>query len=159
MKQTRENGLTVGFVSVTERKKVVDVLEGRVPDHDGAIPAAEGGNPLFFPLLILALILFGIVESTTPPGSPPRDLGSRSAVIPKSSTAEPTSSPTKRRYVPDHHDAEVVKKIKHSEVELRDRNTVLRGNKPNVRLLLQYLSLVDWSFRTLLPYELLMQIN
>jgi hypothetical protein len=28
-----------------------------------------------------------------------------------------------------------------------------------VRLLLQYLSLVDWSFRTLLPYELLMQIN
>ncbi|EKM78370.1 hypothetical protein AGABI1DRAFT_101097 [Agaricus bisporus var. burnettii JB137-S8] len=112
MKQTRENGLTVGFVSVTERKKVVDVLEGRIPDHDDAIPAAE-------------------VESTTPPGSPPRDLRSRSATAPKSSAAEPTSSPTKRRYAPDHHDAEVVKKIKLSEVELRDRNTVLRGNKPN----------------------------
>lgn len=142
MKQTRENGLTVGFVSVTERKKVVDVLEGRIPDHDDAIPAAEGGSSSCS-FSEQHLTLFRLVESTTPPGSPPRDLRSRSATAPKSSAAEPTSSPTKRRYAPDHHDAEVVKKIKLSEVELRDRNTVLRGNKPNVRLLLHYASLAD----------------
>lgn len=34
MKQTREYGLTFGFVSVTERKHVVDWLEGRTSDHD-----------------------------------------------------------------------------------------------------------------------------
>lgn len=33
----------------------------------------------------------------------------------------------------DSQDVEVVKKIKQNEVELRDRNTVLRGTKPNVR--------------------------
>ena len=42
------------------------------------------------------------------------------------------SSPPKRRYVADTHDIEVVKKMKQQEVELRDRNTVLRGLKPNV---------------------------
>lgn len=74
-----------------------------------------------------------LVESTTPPGSPPRGLRALPPTTQKSTAAEPTSSPTKRRYVPDLHDAEVVKKIKQSEVELRDRNTVLRGNKPNAR--------------------------
>jgi parafibromin len=39
MKQTRENGLAVGFVSVTERKKVVDALEA---EHGTVVPAAEG---------------------------------------------------------------------------------------------------------------------
>ena len=43
-----------------------------------------------------------------------------------------TTSPLKRRYVADSQDAEIVKRIKQSEVELRDRNTVLRGIKPNV---------------------------
>ena len=33
MKQARDNGLTVGLVSVTERKSVVDWLEGKVADH------------------------------------------------------------------------------------------------------------------------------
>lgn len=42
MKQSRENGLTVGFVSVTERKAVVDWLEGRISDHDHIGPAGEG---------------------------------------------------------------------------------------------------------------------
>lgn len=32
----------------------------------------------------------------------------------------------------DPKDTEVVKRIKQNEVELRDRNTVLRGVKPNV---------------------------
>jgi len=39
MKQTRENGLTTGYVSITERKTVVDWLEGRIPDHDRIRPA------------------------------------------------------------------------------------------------------------------------
>jgi parafibromin len=38
MKQTREHGLTVGFVSVTERKHVVDWLEGRTSDQDRVVP-------------------------------------------------------------------------------------------------------------------------
>ncbi|KAF9443369.1 CDC73-domain-containing protein [Macrolepiota fuliginosa MF-IS2] len=113
MKQTRENGLSVGFVSVTERKTVVDWLEGRISDHDRIGPAAE-------------------VESTTPPGSPPRNLRTLPAAVQKSAaTTETTTSPSKRRYVPDSHDIDVVKKIKQSEVELRDRSSVLRGNKPN----------------------------
>lgn len=38
MKQTREYGLTAGFVSVTERKHVVDWLEGRTVDLDRVAP-------------------------------------------------------------------------------------------------------------------------
>lgn len=38
MKQAREYGLTVGFVSVTERKHVVDWLEGRTSDQDRVAP-------------------------------------------------------------------------------------------------------------------------
>lgn len=49
------------------------------------------------------------------------------------------SSPTKRRYVTDASDVQVVKKIKQAEIELQDRNTVLRGIKPNVR------SVFRWS--------------
>ncbi|KAJ3569996.1 hypothetical protein NP233_g4689 [Leucocoprinus birnbaumii] len=112
MKQTRENGLTAGYVSITERKTVVDWLEGRIPDHDRIGPAPE-------------------VESTTPPGSPPRNLRTLPTATQKSATAEVTSTPAKRRYAPDSHDIDVVKRIKQTEVELRDRNTVLRGTKPN----------------------------
>jgi parafibromin len=38
MKQARECGLIVGFVSVTERKNVVDWLEGRISDSDRIVP-------------------------------------------------------------------------------------------------------------------------
>jgi hypothetical protein len=38
----------------------------------------------------------------------------------------------KRKYKTDANDAEVVKRIRQSEIELQDRNTVLRGSKPNV---------------------------
>ncbi|TFK25744.1 RNA polymerase II accessory factor [Coprinopsis marcescibilis] len=124
MKQTREHGLAAsGFVSVTERKKVVEWLKGTGGDESRIIPfgsaAAEG-------------------ESTTPPGTP---LG-KFASLPQTATpsknarssttaATSTSSPAKRRYVPDNADIEVVKKIKANEVELKDRKTVLRGIKPN----------------------------
>lgn len=38
MKQARENGLAVGFVSVTERKRLVDWLEGKVSDLPNIVP-------------------------------------------------------------------------------------------------------------------------
>ena len=38
MKQARENGLAVGFVSVTERKGVVDWLEGKIVDSERIAP-------------------------------------------------------------------------------------------------------------------------
>lgn len=38
MKQARENGLAVGFVSVTERKSIVDWLEGKIVHHDRIVP-------------------------------------------------------------------------------------------------------------------------
>ncbi|KAJ7781790.1 RNA polymerase II-associated protein [Mycena maculata] len=111
MKQARENGLAVGFVSVTERKNVVEWLEGKVADQERIVPL--------------------VAETTTPPGTPP----STSKMLPttphRSSTTAATASPSKRRYVADTRDFEVVKKIKQNEVELRDRNSVLRGTKPN----------------------------
>jgi parafibromin len=38
MKQARDNGLTGGLVSVTERKGVVDWLEGKVASHPNVVP-------------------------------------------------------------------------------------------------------------------------
>ncbi|KAH9483530.1 Cell division control protein 73 [Psilocybe cubensis] len=113
MKQAREHGLAVGFVSVTERKHVVDWLEGKASDNDRIAPLAS--------------------DSTTPPGTPPRTTtGQALPVTPRARNAEAaTSSPAKRRYVADSHDLEVVKKIKQNESELRDRTTVLRGTKAN----------------------------
>lgn len=40
MRQARENGLTLGFVSVTERKGVVDWLEGRLQNSERIVPLA-----------------------------------------------------------------------------------------------------------------------
>jgi parafibromin len=40
IKQAREAGLAAGFVSVTERKRLVDWLEGTVEEHDGLVPTA-----------------------------------------------------------------------------------------------------------------------
>ncbi|KAL0576224.1 accessory factor associated with RNA polymerase II [Marasmius crinis-equi] len=121
MKQAREGGLLTGFVSVTERKSVVDWLEGAVEDHPRIKPIGS--------------------VTTTPPGTPPRSThqralpGTTPAAKPSSSSLPSTqtssTSPTKRRYVADSHDMEVVKKIKLQEVELRDRDSVLRGNKAN----------------------------
>ncbi|KAI0062129.1 RNA polymerase II accessory factor [Artomyces pyxidatus] len=117
MKQAREHGLAVGFVSVTERKGVVQWLEGKIPRLDSIVPAAA--------------------ESTTPPGSPPpsayaRGRGTAGARAAQGLGGEHAGvGATKRRYVPDAADVEAVKKIKQGEVELRDRTTVLRGVKPN----------------------------
>ncbi|KAH7884842.1 RNA pol II accessory factor, Cdc73 family-domain-containing protein [Phlebopus sp. FC_14] len=118
MKQARESGLAVGFVSVTERKSVVEWLEGKAQNDERIKPLAPA-------------------ESTTPPGTPPHagTVSAAPSTTPKRAThghgPDATTSPTKRRYVTDAQDAEVVKRIKQNEVELRDRNTVLRGIKPN----------------------------
>ncbi|KAI9446951.1 RNA polymerase II accessory factor [Russula earlei] len=123
MKQAREHGLLAGtFVGLTERKSIVDWLRRTVTGLDSIVP---------------------LTESTTPPGTPPPSAYRR----PPSSThhtqalsstsarshgdAVQTASPSKRRYVPDVADMEVVKKIRQGEIELRDHNTVLRGIKNN----------------------------
>jgi parafibromin len=126
MKQAREHGFPAGgFVGLTERKSIVDWLKRAVTVLDSVVPLSE---------------------STTPPGSPPPSVYrhlpapsssvSHTQALPSTSSrsrgdAGPTASPPKRRYVPDAADVEVVKKIRQSEVELRDHNTVLRGIKNN----------------------------
>ncbi|TFK32607.1 RNA polymerase II accessory factor [Crucibulum laeve] len=119
MKQARESGLIHEFVSVTDRKNVVDWLGGA---GDGRILAAT------------------TAESSTPPGSPTRAPSALHAMpgrtksradIAASSSATPAVTGKRPKYVPDAADVEVVKKIKSNEVELRDRNTVLRGIKAN----------------------------
>lgn len=103
-------------------------------------------------------------ESTTPPGTPPHpSAASLPLTTPKrvAHAADTTTSPSKRRYVPDQQDVEVVKRIKQNEVELHDRNTVLRGTKPNVRLnLIMNTSLCHQPRpRISLPYKLPMPKN
>ncbi|KAL1758469.1 RNA polymerase II-associated protein [Schizophyllum commune] len=44
MKQARENGMTVGMVSITERKAVLDYLEGRIEDHPSIIHKDAGNG-------------------------------------------------------------------------------------------------------------------
>ncbi|KAH9842453.1 RNA polymerase II-associated protein [Rhodofomes roseus] len=112
VKQAREHGLTVGFVSVTERKNVVDWLEGKTSELDGLVPLAT--------------------DSTTPPGTPPKHRGTVALpATPFPSHSGDHSSPLKRRYVADIGDIEAVKKIKANEIELLDRTSVLRGIKSN----------------------------
>lgn len=41
LKQMRENGLPVGFISITDRKNVVDWLEGKVNDLEDIAPVAS----------------------------------------------------------------------------------------------------------------------
>ena len=139
MKQAREHGLAVGFVSVTERKHVVDWLEGKVQESDRIAPLACAYAVLYifdFLLFIEGFFANEAAVSTTPPGTPPRTAGQSQPITPRTRVVEaPTTTPLKRRYVADVHDVEVVKKIKQNEVELRDRNTVLRGTKANVRIL------------------------
>ncbi|KAG1853489.1 RNA pol II accessory factor, Cdc73 family-domain-containing protein [Suillus subalutaceus] len=115
MKQARDSGLAVGFVSVTERKSIVEWLEGKVND-------------------LKRIVSLAAAESTTPPGTPTHPGAATIPLITPKRAAhavDTTTTPSKRRYVADQQDVEIVKRIKQNEVELRDRNTVLRGTKPN----------------------------
>lgn len=56
MRQARESGLTVGFVSVTERKSVVEWLEGKIADLERIRPLVCGKCVARCPLCDLALV-------------------------------------------------------------------------------------------------------
>lgn len=58
MKQARESGLAVGFVSVTERKNVVDWLEGNIADSERIAPLNGRlmNRDILFALLTFILI-------------------------------------------------------------------------------------------------------
>ena len=56
MRQARENGLLGRFVSVTERKGLIDWLEGRSSHHDRIVPLSCG--PLLYSLVLLSLRTF-----------------------------------------------------------------------------------------------------
>nr|AEN14435.1 RNA polymerase II accessory factor cdc73 family protein [Lentinula edodes] len=139
-KQAREDGLGIGMVSVTERKIVVDWLEGNSDSSERLVESEK----LSAALKAAESHASG---STTPPSTPPthlKQLYSDSSPS-KNLTATPhasssflsskslgtTGSPQKRKYVPDTADIDSVKKIRMQEVELRDRNSVLRGIKMN----------------------------
>jgi parafibromin len=59
MKQAREAGLAVGFVSVTERKGVVDWLEGKISTHERIVGGGElcilHNERIFFDPVLLPL--------------------------------------------------------------------------------------------------------
>lgn len=136
MKQARDNGLTGGLVSVTERKSVVDWLEGNAANHPNIVPlVCEWGAVLGSPNSSLPIT--APAESTTPPGTPPsQTLALSTTASPQFKASDSSAPSTKRRYVADPQDIEAVKKIRLSEIELQDRNTVLRGIKNNVFLLM-----------------------
>ncbi|EJD46181.1 RNA polymerase II-associated protein [Auricularia subglabra TFB-10046 SS5] len=111
MRQNREAGYAAGFVSVTERKGIVDWLEGRRSSHDRLAPLA------------------GACETTTPPGTPKAaHAGAPSGAV---TSADAPATPAKRRYEPDKADVDAVKRIRQNEIELKDRTSVLRGSKSN----------------------------
>ena len=69
--------------------------------------------------------------SMTLPGTPLQMAGQNLPITSRTGVVEaPRTTPLKRRYVADSQDTEVVKQ---NEVELRHRNTLLRGTKANVR--------------------------
>ncbi|PAV23389.1 RNA polymerase II-associated [Pyrrhoderma noxium] len=109
MMRAREARILGSNVSTMDRRDLVDWLMGKKSSHKDIIALAS--------------------ESTTPPGTPP----AQNAILPGSGAqGVGTSSATvKRKYVVDQADAEVVKKIKANEVELSDRNSILRGSKLN----------------------------
>jgi hypothetical protein len=69
MRQAREHGLPAGgFVSLTERKSIVDWLRRAIPSLDSIVPLS---GELLFPLSGCCFAAHTIEESTTPPGTPP----------------------------------------------------------------------------------------
>jgi len=125
VKQVREHGPGVGFVSVTERKHVMDWLE---PWRCGQRDSAR---------LVCAyysvFVLLKAAMSTTPP-TPPRSSCVESVYHTSDTACGGTDDDAfEAALCTDVHDVEVVRRIKQNEpVELRGRNTVLRGTKPTV---------------------------
>ncbi|KAG8746165.1 accessory factor associated with RNA polymerase II [Ceratobasidium sp. 414] len=97
-----------GYVAVTERRGIVEWLEGKRTEHGNILPI-DGA-------------------SDTPPGSPQRQSPSKPAAASFSASAPRKE---KRDHPFNQADFEVCKRIKLQEIELQDRNSVLRGIKIN----------------------------
>ena len=69
MKQARENGLAVGFVSVTERKGIVEWLEGKVTDLKRLVPIAGASTREICSVIRVQGSCSGRVDDT--PGNTP----------------------------------------------------------------------------------------
>ncbi|KAF8311570.1 CDC73-domain-containing protein [Clavulina sp. PMI_390] len=115
LKKTRDAGVTA-FVSSTDRAPLVAWLEGKSSTLDRLVSSADG--------------------STTPTGSPSASTralpsASQSQTLDQGASSSGPIPLEKRPYVPDAKDIQAVKKIRLGEVEIRDRNSVLRGTKIN----------------------------
>ncbi|KAG8790448.1 accessory factor associated with RNA polymerase II [Ceratobasidium sp. 428] len=99
-----------GYVTITERKGIVEWLEGKRAEHENIVPI--GG------------------ASDTPPGSPQRQSPSKPTAA-ASSSAVSAPRKEKREHPFNQADFEICKRIKLQEIELQDRNSVLRGVKIN----------------------------
>ncbi|KAF9521177.1 hypothetical protein BS47DRAFT_1311144 [Hydnum rufescens UP504] len=108
LKQAREMFAGAGFVSVTDRKPLVEWLEGKLDMLERIVLPDESGATDGAPSTASALPATSTTASKVP-----------------GNTAE------KRPHVADPKDVLAVKKIRTGEVELRDRMTVLRGTKIN----------------------------
>ncbi|KAG8967273.1 accessory factor associated with RNA polymerase II [Tulasnella sp. 425] len=111
------------YVQLTDRRPVLDWLEGKIQNHDRLAPLSQGESVACY-------------ASTTPKTPPPNVATLPSSTLSPSkpggtASAQQRPGGSKRSYVPDAADLEAVKKIRANEIELRDRNTVLRGVKVN----------------------------
>ncbi|KAG9010221.1 accessory factor associated with RNA polymerase II [Tulasnella sp. 427] len=105
------------YVQLTDRRPVLDWLEGKIQNHDRLAPLSQA-------------------PSTTPKTPPPNVAALPSSTLSPTKPSGATSSQqraggSKRSYVPDAADLEAVKRIRANEIELRDRNSILRGVKVN----------------------------
>ncbi|KAI0035002.1 RNA polymerase II-associated protein [Vararia minispora EC-137] len=126
MRQAREGGLLVGFVGVTERKGVAEWVEGTVPTLAQIVPAGTGACSTTPPSSPTASAYFHTLSRYSKASAGKPLSSSRGAFQSSDSLA---TSATKRPYVLDTADADIVKRIRKTEIELRDHNTVLRGVK------------------------------
>ncbi|KAH9958508.1 hypothetical protein BGW80DRAFT_1439042 [Lactifluus volemus] len=124
-----------GFVSLTERKSIVDCV-----NNLGNIIPLLGVSSFLSDVVHSQQTLTRLGSTRSPPPFVHRRLPASSSstthtqVLSSTSTRQrgdvgATTSPSKRRYVPNSTDVEVVKRIRQGEVELNDHNTVLRGVK------------------------------
>lgn len=130
------------YVQLTDRRPVLDWLEGKIQNHDRLAPPSQGEHASCYQVAwLLTLGSWSLPTrpdvSTTPKTPPPNAATLPSSTLSPSkpggtSSAQQRSGGSKRSYVPDAADLEAVKKIRANEIELRDRNTVLRGVKVNV---------------------------
>jgi len=112
MKQAREHGLGVGFVSVREREDVVTALFVRIVGY--VVEVGFSGSSGRQRHLLL-----------------PRTAGQNQPSTPRTRVVEAlTTTPLKRRYVADVHRVEVVNKIKQNAVALGIGMRCCAGPKP-----------------------------